>query len=326
MKDVPRAAIEAILDELRGDRAGAAFARVCEHALARDTGADSVGPKTLLVLDRLLVGFLEHPGTAAETRALVALTRVRLRTIASADTVTRAGAQFTGNASPDTSADISAAQAVERRFPASEGGLHALIARGLRVLSETTVSEHAPVDADKSEHAPAANKSSPAGAAHTDMHAERDALTGLPNERALLQMLATEADRAQRFGQPLTLAVIVIQHLDAVQERFGQAAGDAVLHAYGDRVLRAFRTCDVAAHLSAGEFAIMFPHTPAEGGARALIKARQLARQTFAQVNGSPIALPDFSSKPVSWRENESAEEFLARARMATRDAGPQPT
>ncbi len=320
MKDVPRAAIEAILEELRGDRTGAAFARVCEQALARDAelhpGADTIAAKTLLVLDRLLVGFLEHPATAAEARALVALTRVRLRTIASADTVTRTVAQFGGDAVHETPADASAAQTVERRYPASEGGLHALIARGLRVLSETSAQASSSPDSTDGEASPAANPSLPDDAA----------VTGLPDETALLQMLTTEADRAQRFGQPLTLAVITVQHLDAVRERFGQAAGTAVLRAYADQVLRGFRACDVAAHLTAAEFAIMFPHTPTEGGARALAKVREIARQTHAQVNGNPIALPDFSGRPVTWRENESAQEFLLRARAATRDAGSQQT
>jgi diguanylate cyclase (GGDEF)-like protein len=320
VKEVPRAAVEAILEELRGDRTGAAFARVCEQALARDAeirpGAETILPKTLLVLDRLLVGFLEHPGTAAETRALVALTRVRLRTVASADTVTRAGAFFGSDAAHEAPAEAAAAQSVERRYPASEGGLHALIARGLRVLSETS----AQADASPG------SAEAVASTASTPSLSDEAAITGLPDEPALLQMLATETDRAQRFGQPLTLAVIVVQHLDAVRERFGQEAGAAVLRAYADQVLRGFRTCDVAAHLSAAEFAVMFPHTPADGGARALAKVREIARQSHAQVNGNPIALPDFSGRPVEWRENESAQEFLARARAATRDAGAQQT
>ena len=55
--------------------------------------------------------------------------------------------------------------------------------------------------------------------------ATRDELTGLANRREYDRILAEEEDRAQRFGQPLSLVIIDLDRFKLVNDTHGHAAG-----------------------------------------------------------------------------------------------------
>jgi diguanylate cyclase (GGDEF)-like protein len=59
-----------------------------------------------------------------------------------------------------------------------------------------------------------------------------------------------------RYGQPLTLAAIDLDHFKSVNDRHGHAAGDAVLRRLGDLLLRSFRGEDVVGRWGGEEFVV----------------------------------------------------------------------
>lgn len=100
-----------------------------------------------------------------------------------------------------------------------------------------------------------------------------DALTGLPNRRALELALNAEFRRARREGSSLCVLMIDIDHFKNVNDRLGHDTGDVVLRQIGQLLPELIRRPgDFAARFGGEEFIVLLPSTPIEG-------ARQVAEQ-----------------------------------------------
>ena len=88
-----------------------------------------------------------------------------------------------------------------------------------------------------------------------------DALTGLGNRRQLEQALATEVNRAQRTGEPLSAVMADLDHFKQVNDTFGHEIGDKVLAAFGELMRRKTRATEIVARSGGEEFIVLLPHT-----------------------------------------------------------------
>jgi two-component system cell cycle response regulator len=93
-----------------------------------------------------------------------------------------------------------------------------------------------------------------------------DELTGLGNLRLFEERLATEAARINRYGTPLTIVVMDLDKLKAINDRHGHAAGSAALRAVGEVLHRAIRETDLAVRYGGDEFVVLLPHTELADG------------------------------------------------------------
>lgn len=93
--------------------------------------------------------------------------------------------------------------------------------------------------------------------------AARDFLTGLFNRRHLSEVLPPMLALAQRHRDSLALAVIDLDHFKEVNDRFGHAAGDRVLAAFGDLLRSRLRRSDIACRYGGEEFCVLMPRTSA---------------------------------------------------------------
>jgi len=141
-----------------------------------------------------------------------------------------------------------------------------------------------------------------------------DDLTGLPNRRAFMRRLQDEVGRVQRYGNPLSLALIDLDGFKAVNDKFGHAAGDEVLRVFAGEILSIFRHHDLVARYGGEEFAVLLPNTHIEGAMRALRKVQKRAQETSFQQEGSTLPLPSFSAGLSLYRAGETPESFIQRA------------
>jgi diguanylate cyclase (GGDEF)-like protein len=91
--------------------------------------------------------------------------------------------------------------------------------------------------------------------------ASSDSLTELANRRRFFEQATGEVIRAQRYGHPLSLQMLDIDHFKTINDRFGHAAGDGVLKAFADTLRANLRHNDLAARIGGEEFVILLPET-----------------------------------------------------------------
>ncbi len=95
--------------------------------------------------------------------------------------------------------------------------------------------------------------------------ATTDALTGLPNHRAMVTALDLELERAHRFGRPCTLLFLDLDHFKALNDGYGHAAGDAVLRELAAVARRALRGVDTLGRWGGEEFVALLPEADGSG-------------------------------------------------------------
>jgi len=126
-----------------------------------------------------------------------------------------------------------------------------------------------------------------------------DPLTGMKNRRAFDQCWKVELARAKRFGIPLSLLVIDIDHFKAVNDTYGHAIGDQVLTRVGQLICGCLRISDVAARYGGEEFAVLLPDTSRLGAFVVAERIRRRIEDRFARgrsvvtVSGGIAVFPD---------------------------------
>jgi len=141
-----------------------------------------------------------------------------------------------------------------------------------------------------------------------------DELTGLPNRRAFIKRMDDEVSRVKRYGFPLSLVLIDIDHFKQVNDKFGHAAGDVVLKVYAEKILSIFRNHDMIARYGGEEFAVLLPNTDLDGVLRALDKVKSAVPNIECSFNGMTIQAPTFSAGVTEYRPPESPTRFVERA------------
>lgn len=96
-----------------------------------------------------------------------------------------------------------------------------------------------------------------------------DALTGLANRRYFLECYGIEFERALRYRRPLSVAMLDIDHFKRVNDSHGHDAGDKVLRALSEIIVRELRTVDRVGRWGGEEFAICLTETGIDGAKQA---------------------------------------------------------
>ncbi|HSO99651.1 MAG TPA: sensor domain-containing diguanylate cyclase [Solirubrobacteraceae bacterium] len=101
-----------------------------------------------------------------------------------------------------------------------------------------------------------------------------DALTGLPNRRALDERLTAEVSRVQRHDGQLALVLLDLDRFKQATESLGDPAGDAVLRAVARNLSR--RAEDGAYRVGGDEFALVLVEAGADGARAVMTRIVQM--------------------------------------------------
>lgn len=111
--------------------------------------------------------------------------------------------------------------------------------------------------------------------------AHTDALTGLPNRRAILHRFQEEIARAVRHKDKLALAILDLDHFKRVNDARGHAVGDEMLKAAAAAFTGAKRDEDILARIGGEEFLVVLASCRTIEGA---VQAAERMREALAGV------------------------------------------
>lgn len=140
-----------------------------------------------------------------------------------------------------------------------------------------------------------------------------DGLTGLLNHVASKTLLDSEVARAQRQGDPLSFAMIDLDHFKAINDSYGHPAGDRVLKSMARMLKKRLRKSDLVGRYGGEEFAIILPQTDLKT-AEALLND---IRQTFALITQQSPGSQFFctlSAGVAQLRPDDTADRLISNA------------
>ena len=153
--------------------------------------------------------------------------------------------------------------------------------------------------------------------------ANRDRATLLPNRNALLALLETAIQEAQRQERPVALLVLAIDQFGLANQTLGYAGGDQLLKAVSQRLSASGQFLDTLAHLGSGEFAglvVRLPE-PAEAGAQKFASQWVETLADPFEVEGTEIFVTCSVGLALAPADGDVAGTLLDRAQSAMRQA-----
>ncbi len=118
----------------------------------------------------------------------------------------------------------------------------------------------------------------------TDAVVQYDDLTGLLLRKGFLAEAAQVLAESARRQQPVTLAVIDVDHFKSVNDTFGHLQGDDVLRSVAGQLRDLVRKHDIVGRYAGDEFVLLFPDTPQA-------EARELAARLGEAVAANRLAI-----------------------------------
>ena len=149
--------------------------------------------------------------------------------------------------------------------------------------------------------------------------ARHDLLTNLPNRGLLLDRVEHALQLSRRRGSRVALLFVDLDGFKPVNDRFGHAAGDAVLIDFAQRLTACVRASDTVARLGGDEFAILLEDVrPAE--VNSACERILAALSSGAHVAGHHLSLS--ASIGVAFGEHgDTSESLLRNADLAMYEA-----
>ena len=142
-----------------------------------------------------------------------------------------------------------------------------------------------------------------------------DELTGLANRRLLSARLANELDRAQRFGQPLSVLVVDIDHFKQLNDRLGHPTGDAALREVARTLENEVRRVDTVARVGGEEFVVLLPQNEIRSATLVAEKLRRsIELRDLPGGEGQPGGRLTISVGVATLAPGDDADSLLGRA------------
>jgi diguanylate cyclase (GGDEF)-like protein len=108
-----------------------------------------------------------------------------------------------------------------------------------------------------------------------------DTLTQLFNRGRLDEDILAECQRCVRYGRPLALVMLDIDHFKAINDTYGHPKADTALQQLAAVIVSCLRTTDTAYRYGGEEFCVLMRETSAEDAMHFAERARQRIEQRF---------------------------------------------
>lgn len=148
-----------------------------------------------------------------------------------------------------------------------------------------------------------------------------DHLTGCANRRHFYALAEAELARSRRYDRPMGLVILDADHFKTINDRFGHAAGDAMLRALAETLRGELRELDVLGRVGGEEFAVLMPETPRHESVSIAERLRRCLAELCVEYEGHELTLT--ASFGVTAREpsDTNVDAMMRRADRALYEA-----
>ena len=145
--------------------------------------------------------------------------------------------------------------------------------------------------------------------------ATHDPLTGLYNRRELERQFKEELARARRYGRPLSLLWLDLDHFKTINDDYGHLAGDEVLRELSRLLQTHVRAVDYAARYGGEELLIVLPELDQSGALEMAERLRGLVESTRIRVSSGEQLGVTVSIGVASYPlDGETADQLFSKA------------
>ena len=127
--------------------------------------------------------------------------------------------------------------------------------------------------------------------AQADEVSHTDALTFLPNRRQVMIDLQNAVEFSERYGTPLTISMLDVDHFKQVNDSHGHAVGDDVLRNLAGTLRNQIRHPDTIGRFGGEEFLIVLPHSTVKAASEQAERLCEQIRQSRMLVDGREITV-----------------------------------
>lgn len=146
--------------------------------------------------------------------------------------------------------------------------------------------------------------------------ADTDPLTGLPNRRQLLEIIA----RALEVSRQVAVLIIDIDRFGAVNEAFGHGAGDALLHELARRWRSTLLSRNTIVYMGADEFCVVISITD-ESQVQACVQRLQEAMRDVVWIEGVKLTASASMGFSIGQQDGDDPWDLVRKATIAMRRA-----
>jgi diguanylate cyclase (GGDEF)-like protein len=125
--------------------------------------------------------------------------------------------------------------------------------------------------------------------AQADEVSHTDALTFLPNRRQIIADLQREVMFSDRYGTPLAISLLDIDHFKNINDTYGHVAGDDVLRKLAMELRDHIRHPDVIGRYGGEEFLVVLPHSTIKAAAEQAERLCKHVQSLVIQCNDAQI-------------------------------------
>jgi diguanylate cyclase (GGDEF)-like protein len=149
------------------------------------------------------------------------------------------------------------------------------------------------------------------------IEATNDALTGILNRRAILNVLEREAARATRHASSLGILLLDLDHFKRVNDGYGHTVGDAVLEQVSTRLSAPLRKYDAVGRYGGEEFLVVLPQCDLEQIADIAERVRLSVASAPIETTAGELAVTVSIGAATTEEDAVSIDDLIQRADRA---------